>query len=672
MVDAAINEVVADISRMAPRELVHVEVLHSRTVTDESFTSSYDTWVDLANKPIDMQQTVTVTSDPAGTTYTEDTDYIIDYAQGRIQVLSTGSMADATGFLIDYEKSLRGIDLSSLTDFIAVDRLEIAKQGGRSFQEYSSYWQWGDILWLQARDETQSNLSEDDHIRVWYRAEHTKPGASAGSYPAYLDDVVVKGAVAYALFSKHRERNLQAVTDLATARTQLAIADDDQGAIDTLATAVTTALNAAVTALAAAGTPLTSASTSAAAATTALGKADTALATVDAVGDAPLLDVNVALDAVITNLGTEAEALLDVAAFTGMNTSIEAALDAMDTALALIDSADADANTALDALIVQLGTEAEALLDNALLLGFNTAIESALDGAAALLDETSSVVKTALDKIIEHLETDTSSPDSAENQLAAGDSLINATNLGANAPELYARYADAQVSISRGFIDEAQTRIAQARGQIEEASQRAVQKDLWLGEVDRRINIASTYVGEARERLGMVAAIARAAEGYSLEAAQRVAQKRVHLDEVDARINIAGMYVGEARERLGMASAIVQAALGFVREAQEHNQASQAYTAAGLAEVTQAQGYISEAAGRFQQIDRHIQLGNLYLSQSRLYQEGADRENQTADRFLFDAQERHRDYWEHLTSRVEMSWPNQRAAAVRQHPRQNP
>jgi hypothetical protein len=69
-----------------------------------------------------------------------------------------------------------------------------------------------------------------------------------------------------------------------------------------------------------------------------------------------------------------------------------------------------------------------------------------------------------------------------------------------------------------------------------------------------------------------------------------------------------------------------------------------------------------------QQIDRHLTLGTLYLNQGRGYQEAADREHAMADRFLFDAQERHRDYWEHLQSRVEMSWPNQRQAAVRQNP----
>ncbi|RME75436.1 MAG: hypothetical protein D6784_07915 [Chloroflexi bacterium] len=71
------------------------------TVTDESFTSAHDSWVQLANRRL-RPGSVTVTSNPAGTTYTEYADYVIDYANGKIMVLSTGSMADATGFLIDY------------------------------------------------------------------------------------------------------------------------------------------------------------------------------------------------------------------------------------------------------------------------------------------------------------------------------------------------------------------------------------------------------------------------------------------------------------------------------------------------------------------------------------------------------------------------------------------
>lgn len=71
------------------------------TVTDESFTSDAGAWVDLDYKRIQVG-TVTVTSNPAGTTYAEFDDYVIDYGNGQIMVLSTGSMADATGYLIDY------------------------------------------------------------------------------------------------------------------------------------------------------------------------------------------------------------------------------------------------------------------------------------------------------------------------------------------------------------------------------------------------------------------------------------------------------------------------------------------------------------------------------------------------------------------------------------------
>lgn len=71
------------------------------TVTDESFTSDADAWVSLDYKRIQVG-TVTVTSSPAGTTYSEYDDYVIDYGNGQIMVLSTGSMSDSTAYLIDY------------------------------------------------------------------------------------------------------------------------------------------------------------------------------------------------------------------------------------------------------------------------------------------------------------------------------------------------------------------------------------------------------------------------------------------------------------------------------------------------------------------------------------------------------------------------------------------
>lgn len=68
-------------------------------VSSESFTSDYDTAVDLDNKAI-LQYSETVTS--GSTTYTRDTDYTMSYADGQITVLSTGSMSDATSYTIAY------------------------------------------------------------------------------------------------------------------------------------------------------------------------------------------------------------------------------------------------------------------------------------------------------------------------------------------------------------------------------------------------------------------------------------------------------------------------------------------------------------------------------------------------------------------------------------------
>jgi hypothetical protein len=97
------------------------------SITDESFTSSHDAWISLAHKRITFGSVV-VTTNPAGTTYVEGTDYVIDYVEGRIKVLSTGSMADATGFLADYAyKEYRkgeglGIERARTTlSFVTVD-----------------------------------------------------------------------------------------------------------------------------------------------------------------------------------------------------------------------------------------------------------------------------------------------------------------------------------------------------------------------------------------------------------------------------------------------------------------------------------------------------------------------------------------------------------------------
>ncbi|KKM88395.1 hypothetical protein LCGC14_1259280, partial [marine sediment metagenome] len=181
-------------------------------------------------------------------TFTIDDDYEMDYINGGISVLSSGSMVNSTGYLISYELDPKGIDISGLTDLILPISLEWPVN--KTPMETVGFWKWGDTLFIvvKAGGGTPPNLVEEDEIRVYYHGEYTAPTDSvAGNFPVYFHEIMIKGVVAYALFMKAREQNLQALTDLDSARTNIAKIDGDAGALTTAAAAANTAFDLAVT-----------------------------------------------------------------------------------------------------------------------------------------------------------------------------------------------------------------------------------------------------------------------------------------------------------------------------------------------------------------------------------------------------------------------------------------
>lgn len=70
-------------------------------VTDETFTADHDTWVSLANKRV-QPGTLVVELGGTSTVKTEYTDYVADYANGRIMILSTGTISDSADLDITY------------------------------------------------------------------------------------------------------------------------------------------------------------------------------------------------------------------------------------------------------------------------------------------------------------------------------------------------------------------------------------------------------------------------------------------------------------------------------------------------------------------------------------------------------------------------------------------
>jgi len=108
-----------------PDDWVETEV----EIIDEVFTSNFDAWVNLANEDL-IDDTVVVEETDTETTFTEGTDYEINYSAGQIKVLSTGGMLDATNYHISYNYTENKFKLWE--SFIALKNY-IDSDGGQLF-----------------------------------------------------------------------------------------------------------------------------------------------------------------------------------------------------------------------------------------------------------------------------------------------------------------------------------------------------------------------------------------------------------------------------------------------------------------------------------------------------------------------------------------------------------
>ena len=172
-------------------------------------------YVQLANKPIKSASDAISGS-------ALDTDYEMDYIGGRIAVKSGGNLVANTAYTINYTKSRLDINLSTIIDdLIRVDRVEYPE--GKVPQQFSKVEVWGTILTLTGGFESQKEVTDAEHLIIKYLTSHSAPNAqSQGSYPSYLDTTIQLAASAYALFIKALQYEHQAVTDLASVRTELA------------------------------------------------------------------------------------------------------------------------------------------------------------------------------------------------------------------------------------------------------------------------------------------------------------------------------------------------------------------------------------------------------------------------------------------------------------------
>ena len=181
-------------------------------------------WVQLANPVEPGIEGIYSAALKAGTKYILNTDYEMDYANGRIRMMNGGSLADGTTYYANYSRASTSIDISSvIPQLIRIVKVLYPAKEVPEQQVGFSIWENMLTIGSLRQGVSQETLTDKAHIAVYYEARHAPPTlVSDGSYPSVLDEVVILGATGHALLMEALEYELQAVTDLASARTELA------------------------------------------------------------------------------------------------------------------------------------------------------------------------------------------------------------------------------------------------------------------------------------------------------------------------------------------------------------------------------------------------------------------------------------------------------------------
>lgn len=196
-IQRAIEAAIEDISRFVPNEK-YAELVVSSSELTQTFSSTGITTlseIQITNYPVRRPLSIT----NGGTTYTEETDYNVDYINGII-TFPTGSaiiaLADGVTLTITYQKS-RMIFPLSLKDLVSIKSVRVLS----SNQEYGDTDDFnlvGNLL--QWNKSGLAEIPDGYRLSLAYYARHSTPtDDNDGSLPDYYSEIVIKGAEAHLL-----------------------------------------------------------------------------------------------------------------------------------------------------------------------------------------------------------------------------------------------------------------------------------------------------------------------------------------------------------------------------------------------------------------------------------------------------------------------------------------
>lgn len=630
ILDGGVARAAADLDRLYPQEGMHgYRVVIN--VADEAWTSAYDTAVQLANTRI-KPNSETVTTVGGATTYTRNTDYTMNYVYGTVTALSTGAMADTTGYEIDYKVLEVYVDLSDIADLIRVARVEYP--GGQIPAEFQSFYTWGDFLVITSDGtSTQAALRENEHVWVYYHSKHTLPLVAArGSWSPQLDEVVIKGAEGYCLFTKaleirHSARDRQADslaaldeiaaisgevdTALTDMRTQASSASADMGNIDAYIANMIAALAGVATYLA---------------------KAEDAVASAVEQADQASVDISV----IDTPLASATERLVDA---NGLVATSDTIVELARSVSAGVNTYISSAWTVVEGITPLIAASTDALAEST---DYLNQAESRLLLAQAPLDLAEDVHGLHIDNLMDILNSVEADPitlvgesvTAAGNQLLEAIAVTNQVNIGEAVSEMRRRYAADWTNIARLRYDEYRTflekidrRVAQSGAMLAEAGERRSQADSMIngalaqqGGVQQLLSRVQAYQDNVVQRVNIIQSLLGLGQALNNTASASVGNSARAIEQANSYVAIARLRLDAARESSELADAYGSAATRYVEMAQ--------------AKISEAQSYETPISAVLQRVAQKVELSRVYQSESdRRIQEIAHKLGE-ADRYI--------------------------------------
>ncbi len=421
---------------------------------DVGTTDGTNTWVNLSNPIEPKSESIYSATGKGGTKYTRDTDYYMDYANGKIQIISGGSMVEATTYYANYSRSAVSIDISDIIPYLQ-RIIKVIYPVDKVPQQEVTHTIWDNLLTITTLRQGvgQEAFGDKEHLAIFYEARQAPPTlVGSGSYPELLDEIVLIGAAGYALESEALQHEHLAVADLASMRLEL-----------TLTTAVhaliTTALGKAAVLLTATTGKIDIALSKAAVIVTASsGKIDLALTKV-----ALYLETNDTTDNAKDVLANITDDVAD------LRTKVNAAVDAVATALGLIDTKSLDKAT----------TGAEGYLDTG-----DGLINQLNDGGERVPVHYADYSKTRVQIAAVRAQQSLAYVQEAQTRLNNLQTYVTESMAWMHMGEVFTGEAQTLIAEVNAIVGEAMALIAQVNGAVSEAGARLGQIDRYLAEAE--------------------------------------------------------------------------------------------------------------------------------------------------------------------------------------------